>query len=231
MAKSAQAKSKLKKKKRASSKKSSQLHGPFHPWRLCPIGEHWVRAHNKVSSKGTPFIRSGHCRENRTGKDQLYRHEIENIAEQFFPALSGPPANIPLDPNLVKALIATESGFDPSSDTKRKGPGRARGLMQLTDATRKILQDEKGELFEHLLSLTDDDAYDPNLNIAAGIRWLFHKRYLASVKYKRPINWLEAALEYKDMLRSPRNAHERKKFPEVRQVLIEMTDTMNREKP
>lgn len=134
--------------------------------------------------------------------------------------------DIPLNPNLVKALIATESGFNPVADTKSKGPGRARGLMQLTDATRKILQDEGGELFEHLLTLTDKDAYQPNLNIAAGIRWLFHKRYLASKKYKRSIDWLETALEYKNLLRLPRNAHERKKFPEVRRTLIEMVERL-----
>jgi hypothetical protein len=111
-------------------------------------------------------------------KDQLYRAEIENMANQVFPRSYGSrqvrtpsdltgrlqtvlltipqsvdgqsigtqvlQPDVPLDRNLVKALIAHGVGFDPTADTKVKGSGRARGLMQLTDGTRKILQDEKG---------------------------------------------------------------------------------------
>lgn len=240
----------------------SQLHGPLHPFRTCPIGTHWVRATVVTSKLGNQFERSSTCRRNRSGKDQLYKEEIESIAERFFASLSGPPGSDnlgfkavnadgtaydvlirgwtkywneilqpdrSLDPNLVKALIATESGFDANADTKSKGPGRARGLMQVTDATRTILQNENGELLEHLLTVTDDDAYNPNMNIAAGNTMAFHKRYLASRKYKRQIDWIDAALEYKDMLRKPRTEHERRRFPEVRQKIIEFTRTLDQE--
>jgi hypothetical protein len=89
-----------------------------------------------------------------------------------------------LNSNLVKALIASESGFNPKADTKKKGDGRARGLMQITDGTLKILEDEKGELKDHFVNLDEVNAYDPNLNIAAGIRWLFHKKNFATNRLK-----------------------------------------------
>lgn len=50
-----------------------------------------------------------------------------------------------LDPNLVKALIATESGFNPDAKIKvGKKAGYARGLMQVTDWALNILKDEGG---------------------------------------------------------------------------------------
>jgi hypothetical protein len=88
MAQNTRAKSKPKKNMRAfsSKKKSLNCMGPFIHGACVQLESIGLRAHNKVSSKGTPFIRSGHCRKNRTEKDQLYRHEIKNIVEQFFPA-------------------------------------------------------------------------------------------------------------------------------------------------
>ena len=51
----------------------------------------------------------------------------------------------PLEPNLVKALIASESGFNPKLLANRKNPKSARGLMQLLDSTREIIGNPKGE--------------------------------------------------------------------------------------
>ena len=53
--------------------------------------------------------------------------------------------------------------------------------MQITDQTRRILSgrpDKKGyrEIRSDYLELTKEDALDPIANIAAGIRWLAHKR-------------------------------------------------------
>jgi hypothetical protein len=45
--------------------------------------------------------------------------------------------------------------------------------------------------------LSKKDLLDPNLNLAAGIRWLFYKRDLLSKRLKRPATWEEAILEYK----------------------------------
>lgn len=75
---------------------------------------------------------------------------------------------IPLDPLLVKALIATESSFRSSAKIKAgKKAGYARGLMQVTDWTVKILEDEKGELRDYLVNVDQKDMNNPNLNIAA----------------------------------------------------------------
>lgn len=107
----------------------------------------------------------------------------------------------PLDPNLVKALMASESTFNPRPKDGVAGKNDfARGLLQVTDGTRKILKDEKGELRDHLLTITQEEIYDPNLNICAGVRWLFQKRKLAANRLKRPASWEEAALEYKSYL-------------------------------
>ncbi len=167
-----------------------------------------------------------HCAHNPSGKDQLYPDEIREIATRHFSDLKNKPCPLPLkftkngskyddliagwvqywnevlkpdqplDPNLVKALIASESGFDPKKINKR-GKDRARGLMQITNETRKLLGDEK-ELKDHYLNLTKEDLIDPGVNICAGVRWLFRKREIASVvRLKRQATWLEASEEYK----------------------------------
>jgi hypothetical protein len=80
----------------------------------------------------------------------------------------------PLDPNLVKALILTESSFknDPKSNKT------AYGLMQIARKTLGYLRDTKGELRNYLVCLDKEQLYDPSANICAGIRWLFRKRKL-----------------------------------------------------
>jgi len=59
-----------------------------------------------------------------------------------------------MDPNLVRAVIKAESLFDPQA----VGPRGARGLMQLMPST--------------LRSLGVHDAFDPEQNILAGVRYL-----------------------------------------------------------
>lgn len=231
----------------------------LHPWRLCPMGEHWVRENTRrvKPSKKHPFERTtsvaGHCRDNPSGKDQLYSDEMEEIADYRFGDLKGGPCPLELgfgadgtrydslirgwtkywnevlkskpslDPNLVKALIASESGFDSKSDNKKKGKGRARGLMQVTDETLEILAKEKGELKDHLINVDQEDIYDPNFNICAGIRWLFHKRNLVSAKLGRKATWEEAVAGYKHYLegylKNP-NYRGMKKFRKYYQRLV-----------
>lgn len=107
----------------------------------------------------------------------------------------------PLDPNLVKALIASESGFNPKpNDQSTKSSGKARGLIQLTDQTIRILGDVNGELKDHYVKMSRDDAYDPNLSVAAGTRWLFYKKEWASNKLGREASWDEAIAAYKGYL-------------------------------
>lgn len=92
----------------------------------------------------------------------------------------------PLDANLVKALIASESGFNIKSNIPAgKKIGRAHGLMQLTDQTIQIFGDTQGELKNDFISLTPQDLSDPSSNICAGIRWLFRKKVTASARLGR----------------------------------------------
>lgn len=211
-------------------------------WRPCTIGQHWVREHDKTvipsekNPDGTTHVR-GHCRNNRSHRDQLYPEEMGNMAQEFFLGLEGPPSSNklgfdepgregdayddlirgwtkywndilepeePLDPNLVKALIASESGFTPESDNRKKGNARARGLMQLTDGTRKILKNEQGELKDHFLTIADKEAYHPNFNICAGIRWLIYKKSAAERRLGRSISWRVAIADYKGYRKNPK---------------------------
>lgn len=138
----------IKKEKRllwsAKQKKNSSK------WRACPIGEHWVRRHDKINSEGTVGDWDGHCRKNPSGKDVLKGDELEQIAlsnlfrnakpkvsknslgftngNKFNSLINGWTAYwnfvfMPknlLHPNYVKALIASESGFKERESAKNK---------------------------------------------------------------------------------------------------------------
>lgn len=101
-----------------------------------------------------------------------------------------------LNANLIKALMATESGFDQNSDNKTKNI-HARGLMQIRDQTLHILGDHKGELKDYLIHLAANNLLDLSANICVGVRWLFQKKKLASARLKRTASWEEAIIEYK----------------------------------
>ena len=96
---------------------------------------------------------------------------------------------VALDPDLIKALIASESGFNTNSGIKRRRKS-AKGLMQLTSQTTESLRNEHGELKDHFVNIPKADLGDPNLNIAGGIRWLFIKLETASSKLGRAATWV-----------------------------------------
>lgn len=100
----------------------------------------------------------------------------------------------PLDPNLIKALIATESSFE----ERPKKITNAVGLMQIRDDTFQYLHDTKGELKNYLIRVTKDELLNPSVNICAGIRWLFRKKETASSKLNRNASWEEAIISYKN---------------------------------
>ena len=183
-----------------------------------------------MTKNGTTKV-IGYCRTNPSKKDQIYSEELKEIANLYFDSLDETPTpdhlgfpykgnkydaliagwtkywnevlepNEPLDPSLVKALIATESGFDREAKIKAgRRAGDARGLMQVTDWAIDILKDEKGELKDHLINLNQNEITTPELNIAAGIRWLHRKRETASAKLRRKASWIEAAADYKSYL-------------------------------
>jgi hypothetical protein len=209
-----------------------------HPWRLCPMGEHWVKTHPltvPASGKGPTrkTVRQGHCQLNPKRKSEFYTSdELKEIAEIHFKTLMSDPEAMPIPdslsfpngnkydlliagwtkfwneilkpedpptPDFIKALIATESSFNLVKDQK-SSDGLARGLIQVTDSTRKILQNLKGELRNHHIELNVEESRDPVTNIAAGIRWLHHKKFLAEDRLKRKVTWEEASAEYKGIL-------------------------------
>jgi len=105
----------------------------------------------------------------------------------------------PLHPNVVKALIASESGFQ--SDP----PGNkvARGIAQITKQTFKTLQDPNGEAKDFIFyKIRQKDLLDPDIAIPLAIRWLFRKKAMATQKLKRASTTEELILEYKGLLKS-----------------------------
>jgi len=108
-------------------------------------------------------------------------------------------ADPPLDPDVVKALIASESEFrtDPHENKK------AFGITQITPSTLKIVQDPKGEAKDFIFNkIRQKDLKDPKIAIPMGVRWLFRKRATAMNQLKRAPNHEEVNLEYKGLLKS-----------------------------
>jgi hypothetical protein len=171
--------------------------------------------------------RADTCANNPTHKDQLYPDEMREMAKKHFEPFKAKPLGTlkifkekgntydhliqgwckywnevlglkePLDPDVIKALIATESGFNPNAWNKKNGPERARGLMQVLDKTLPYLTEKHKELSDHFVNLTEDDMLDPNLAICAGIRWLIRKKELAEAKQGKAISWRDAIAKYK----------------------------------
>ena len=69
--------------------------------------------------------------------------------------------------------------------------------MQITNGTRRILGDPKGEIKNHYITATREELNDPSVNICAGIRWLFRKRAWASNDLGHEASWVEAIAAYK----------------------------------
>ena len=103
-----------------------------------------------------------------------------------------------LDPDVVKALIASESSFDENVSNKI-----ATGLTQITDETLKILQDPNGEVKDFTYyKIRKKDLKDPNVAISMAVRWLIRKKAMAKWRLKREPTNEEIILEYKGLLNS-----------------------------
>lgn len=135
---------------------------------------------------------------NSKHSQSAYDHLIQGWTQYWNDVLK---PNEPLDPKLVKALIATESGFNPSSWNGKRGSKRARGLMQVTDGSIQRMNDDSPEFVDHYINLKEDDMLDPNLTICSGVRWLHRKKRLASGKLGREATWIETVAEYKSYLK------------------------------
>jgi hypothetical protein len=105
----------------------------------------------------------------------------------------------PLDPDIIKALIASESDFreDPPGNPK------ATGITQITPDTHREIQDPKGEVKEFIFNdIRKKDLKNPNIAIPVGVRWIFRKKRLAEGKLGRAASAEEIILEYKGLLKS-----------------------------
>lgn len=83
---------------------------------------------------------------------------------------------------MIKALIASESGFNPNPPKNKI----AIGITQITKETLKALQNPKGELKEHLFKgILQKDLLVPEIAIPLMVRWLARKKETAKVKLQR----------------------------------------------
>lgn len=99
--------------------------------------------------------------------------------------------------------MGSESGFNLNPRPQDAGiAGKALGLMQLTEQAIKALNDPVRELKNHLIEISKKDVTEAaNIITCAAIRWLFHKKKLASNRLKREATWVEAIEEYKGYLK------------------------------
>lgn len=108
-------------------------------------------------------------------------------------------ADPPLEPDMIKALIASESGF-------LKDPPRNRvaiGILQITKGTLSVLQDPNGEAKDFTFkNIRQKDLKEPSLAIPLAIRWLVRKQKTAASKLGRNPTSEEVILEYKGLLKS-----------------------------
>lgn len=181
---------------------------------------------SKIHPDGSWAVQSGHCRANPSGKDCLYPDDINAVATNHFGSLTGPPAanpldwpkkgnrynslirgwtqywndvlkpKLPLDPDLIKALIASESSFNRLAWNQLRGQKSASGLMQVLNSTVPLLNDPK-ELRDHFVNIDREDLEDPNMNICSGIRWLFRKKQIEETKAEDSVSWRDAVAAYK----------------------------------
>lgn len=108
-------------------------------------------------------------------------------------------SKVGLDPNSIKALIASESGF--RADPKENKI--ALGITQITKQTFRILQDSKGEAKEFIFkNIRQKDLKDPEIAIPMAIRWLYRKHGTAQSKLGRAPTHEEVILDYKGLLKS-----------------------------
>ncbi len=108
--------------------------------------------------------------------------------------------DILIDVNFVKALMESESRFNTKAlAPNKKSIGPARGLIQITEQTWRILKDRKGEIKDHYVDIKKEELFDPSINICAAIRWLFRKSEILQKRLSRSPSWVETIAEYKGL--------------------------------
>jgi len=104
----------------------------------------------------------------------------------------------PLDADMIKALIGSESEFILNPEN----PG-AIGIAQITKETLKIIQDPNGEAKDFIFNkISPKDLKNPDIAIPVAVRWLAYKKERAESKLGRAVTHEEIILEYKGLLKS-----------------------------
>jgi hypothetical protein len=117
--------------------------------------------------------------ENGNKFDELIAIWVDYFNKIFPPS----PPFAPLDPDVMKALIASESDFKPKAKNKK-----AKGIAQITPETLKALQNPCGELKDQLFkNIRQKDLDDPEISIPLATRWIFQKKNLVEQKLKEPL--------------------------------------------
>ena len=127
--------------------------------------------------------------------DNLYDNQIAIWTDYFNKLFNIKP---PLDPNMIKALIGSESDFQ----LNPKNP-LAIGIAQITKETHKIIQNPIGEVKDFIFTdISQKDLKNPDLAIPIAIRWLAYKKLRAESKLNKIATHEEIILEYKGLLKS-----------------------------
>jgi hypothetical protein len=151
---------------------------------------------NNYSHKGIVFPTKKRLTDEYKTADKF--DEIIAVWTDFFNKKFN--ATPPLDPDVVKALISSESDFNPDPLGNRK---IAIGIAQITKKTLKIVQDPDGEAKDFIFkNIRQKDLKDPNISIPMAIRWMHRKKETAANKLKRVPSHEEIILEYKGLLKS-----------------------------
>jgi hypothetical protein len=125
-----------------------------------------------------------------------YDKQIAIWTDYFAKKFKDEPA---IHPNIIKALIGSESSFE----VDPPGNKVALGIAQITKQTFKVLQAADGEAKEFIFKgVRQKDLKNPDVAIPMGVRWLYVKQKLAKHKLGYWPSPEELILEYKGMLKS-----------------------------
>lgn len=144
--------------------------------------------------KGLVVPKKGKLTDYKNADD--YDEEIAVWTDYFNKKFNANPS---LDPDVVKALICSESGFRLAPEENKT----ALGIAQITKQTLKVLQDPKGEVKDFIFTkIRQKDLENPKIAIPMAIRWLMWKKDRAGSKLGRAATHEEIILKYKGLLKS-----------------------------